>query len=256
MVFIVGLILFNTVVNAMKLAPNASATRFWTYDDPYSFSSKNITLRTNLDGSAVVQDGSSGVFMAMWTAMTTIVFSLIGFEAVSVTAGENRDLQKAESIKIATRKIGLRIILLYTLGTFTVGLNVPYTDENLQDFARNNIRSGQHSAFIVAAVINRIKFWPSLFNAFFIFSATTSGINSLYISSRILHSLAAYERAWPNLKLIHAFRLQLQHTKFGVPYYAVFTSWLMGLLAFLATERAPTIVSTIITLILLKLTVV
>ncbi|KAL9058264.1 MAG: hypothetical protein Q9162_001863 [Coniocarpon cinnabarinum] len=198
--FIVGLIVFNTIINAMQTIPRASKSRFWTYNQPYSFTSQNITLHPKPDGTAQIHDGTSGVFLAMWTAMTTIVFSVIGFEAVSVTAGENKDLQRAESIKISTKKIALRVILLYTLGTFTVGLNVPYTDENLADFA------------------------PSC------------------------------ERAWMNLKIVQAFRQQLQRTKFGVPYYAVFCSWLVGLLAFLATQQFPAVVSAISSYVVTELT--
>jgi amino acid permease len=115
---------------------------------------------------------------------------MIGFEAVSITAPENRNLREKENIKLASRKISLRIILLYTLSVFAVGLNVPYNDPNLQDFAINAVESGEHSIFIIAAVRDGVLGFPHFFNGFFIFSATSAGINALYISSRLLHALA------------------------------------------------------------------
>ena len=243
MIFIVGLIMFNIVLNGLKRVKHSPDSRFWTYDSPYSFTSQNITLRTGPDGEPVnVLGGNIGVFLAMWSAMTTIIFSLIGFETVSVTAGENKDLEKTETIKIATRKVSMRIILLYTLGCATGGLNVPYTDPNLRDYSINSIRSGEHSIFILGAVRQHLTFWPSFFNGFFIFSATTSGINSLYLSSRILHALAGIAAAWPDYPFFEKLRDKLQRTKRGVPYGAVFVSWLFGLLAYLATAREPSVV--------------
>ena len=245
MFFVVGSILFNMILNARKLSPRQNSNRFWTYSDPYGFSSQNITLGYRAGGAAVVKTGSAGVFLALWSAMTTIIFSMIWIEAVSITSGENKDLRRTESIKTASRKIILRVVLLYTLATFTVGLNVPYTDPNLIDYAVNNLRSGQHSIFILSAVRNGLTFWPDFFNGFFMFSATAAGINSLYIASRILHSLAERRNVWPNISRVQAFRKKLQQTRHGVPYYAVFVSWLFGLLAYLATKLFPAIVGII-----------
>ncbi|KAL8829028.1 MAG: hypothetical protein Q9191_002250 [Dirinaria sp. TL-2023a] len=168
MVFFVGLIMFNVINNARE------KTYFKYYQQPYSFESKNFTAH-----SGVIHGGGTAHFAAMWTAMTVTVFSMIGFEAVSITAPENKDLATEENIKLATRKISLRIILLYTLGAFVVGLNVPYDDPQLRDADVNAINNGAHSAFIVAAVRDGVLGFPSLFNAIFIFSATSAGLNAL-----------------------------------------------------------------------------
>lgn len=122
MIFFVGLILFNIVNNAR------TGTFFKNYQEPYGFESKGFT---SSDG--VFHQGGSAHFAGMGTAMIVTIFSMIGFEAVSITAPENRDLQRQESIKMATRKISLRIILLYSLGAFVGGLNVPYDDSQLSD---------------------------------------------------------------------------------------------------------------------------
>jgi amino acid permease len=242
MIFIVGLIMFNIVVSGLKRGNRNNMSRAWTYDDPYSFASRNITLRVDPNGKDNIVGGSLGVFLAFWSAMTTTIYSMIGFETISITAAENKDLGNTEAIKLASRKIAIRIVVLYSLAVLAVGLNVPYTDPNLRDLTINSIRSGQNSVFILSAVLNHLRGWPNLFNGFFLFSATTSGINSLYISSRVLHALASIPEVWPAWGLVEKFRAKLERTKVGVPYFAVFISWLFGSLAYLATKPYPAIV--------------
>src|SRR5947207_3720701 len=87
--------------------------------------------------------------------MTTAIFGLIGVETVAITAAENKDLRTEETVKIATRKICLRLTVLYTLATFTVGLNVPYTYPTIKYPAVIAFGYGQHSAFVISAVLNR-----------------------------------------------------------------------------------------------------
>lgn len=249
MVFIVGLIMFNVVISAIgngyrEVNPSNS---FWTYTNPYSFWSNNMTLNSHMDehGDLVGEPiaGSEGRFLAVWTAMTAVAFSMIGFETVAITAAENKDLRTQETVKIATRKITLRILVLYTLSAFTAGLNVPYTDENLANFAANSIRSGQYSIFVLAAVRSKLPGWAKFINGVFIFSATTSAINSLYLSSRLLHALASDHNVWPEWYFFQSLQKRLSITKYGVPMAAVFASWLFGSLAFLSSGREPTQVS-------------
>lgn len=144
---------------------------------------------------------------------------------------------------MGTRKICVRVITFYTLCALVVGFNVPYTDANLRDLAINSIGQGQRSIYILAAVRNNIHGWPHFFNGFFIFCATTSGINSLYLSSRLLHALASIREVWPENRVFQSIRARIERTKWGVPYGAIFTSWLFGLLAFLSTKQEPTVVS-------------
>ncbi|ERF69015.1 hypothetical protein EPUS_06702 [Endocarpon pusillum Z07020] len=189
MLFICMLIILNVVINTASFGTN-EPSHFKYYEEPYSFQSQNFTLHGN------TITGGPGHLASMWTAMTTTMFGMAGFDA---------------SIKLATRKISLRIILLYTLATFTAGLNVPYTDPNLKSLA----------AFL---------------NAFYVFSATSAGINALYLASRLLHALACIPEAWPRWSLTMTLRSKLQRTSYGVPKAAVFASWLFGLLGFLAVK--------------------
>jgi amino acid transporter len=136
----------------------------------------------------------------------------------------------------------MRIILLYTLTTFTVGLNVPYDEPLLTNRDISVVDNGVHSAFILAAIRAGKTVWPTFFNGFFILSATSSGMNSLYLSSRLLHALALSDNAWP--RVLRKLRDRLKETgSEGVPYNAVMASWLFGFLGYLAAAGAPSHVS-------------
>lgn len=231
-IFIVGLILFNTILNARK---RFHESRFWAYEEPYSFTRESFPIRADEDGTPTITlTGSLGGLASFWTAMTTTLFSLIGQEMIIYTAAENRDLKKAETIKIATRKISLRVIILYSLAAFTVGLNVPYDDENLRDLTLLGVTGGQNSAFIIAAIRERVKGFPHFFNGFFVFSACSTGINCLYGASRALHALASIRDAWPSGSMFESIRSRLERTRHGVPMNAVFVSWLVAFIAFLS----------------------
>lgn len=228
MLFIIMMIVLNVGLHIAQRYPH---TPFWTYNDPYSFASQNITLP---NGHVVT--GGAGQLGGMWEAMTTCLFGLIGFETVAITAAENRDLRTEETIKIATRKISLRIITLYTLATFTVGLNVPYTYPLIVDNSVISFGYGQNSAFVISAVINRLRHWPYFINDFIIFTAFSAGANGVYNASRTLHALASIPEAWPDWEPVQAFRRRVERTRYGVPHAATFISALFGLLGFLADK--------------------
>ncbi|KAF2274286.1 uncharacterized protein EI97DRAFT_435372 [Westerdykella ornata] len=240
MTFISGLIVFNVIISAIQLVPHGN--HFWTWNKPYGFSSESLVVHPSHDvDTGVVLRGEQGRFLALWTAIVAALFSFVGFETIAITAAENKDLEKHETIKLATKKLTLRITILYVLGTFVGGLNVPYNDPNLINIQISSIRAGQNSIFVLAAVRNHLRTWPSLFNAFFIFSATTSGINSLYNSSRLLHALASIPEAWP--LWAQNFRRRLERTTSrGVPLGTVTASWAVGLIAFLAVKPFPSLV--------------
>ncbi|KAF2253623.1 hypothetical protein BU26DRAFT_410135, partial [Trematosphaeria pertusa] len=228
--FLVGLILFNTVLNARH---KFHADRFWTYKDPYGFARNDFSVK-----DTHTYTGALGGLTSFWTTLTTTLFSLMGWEIIFFTAAENRDLRKTETLKLATRKITIRVLVLYALCAFTVGLNVPWDDAHLADLTIHGISGGQNSVFILAAVRERVKVIPHLFNAFFIFSPFSTAINNLYGASRILHALASHRDAWPEWGFFEAIRSRLESTRMGVPMNAVFVSWLVGFLAFLSTNES------------------
>ena len=119
------MILLNTIIHSRQLVKGQTRL-FWTYNEPYSFISKNITL-----SDSTVVSGGGAQLAGFWEAMTTAVFGLIGIETVAITAAENKDLRTEETVKIATRKISMRLLILYALATFTVRLNICYLKRNM-----------------------------------------------------------------------------------------------------------------------------
>jgi yeast amino acid transporter len=228
MLFIITMIILNVFLQIKQPVQHGA---FWTYNNPYSFASQNITLP-----NGAVVGGGGGQLGGMLEAMTTCLFGMIGFETVAITAAENKDLRTEETMKIATRKISLRIITLYTLATFTVGLNVPYTYPLIKDTQVISFGYGQNCAFLISTVLNRMRYWPYFINDFIIFSATTAGANGIYNASRTLHALASVPDAWPDWGPIQSFRRRLERTSYGVPHAAVICSWMFGLLGFLASN--------------------
>jgi len=233
-IFIVIMIVLNVVLHIVQPVYHGP---FWTYNDPYSFAARNITLP---NGHVVT--GGPGQLGGMWEAMTTCLFGMIGFETVAITAAENRDLRTEETMKIATRKISLRIITLYTLATFAVGLNVPYTYPLIQDNRVISFGYGQNSVFVIATVLNRLTSWPYFINDFIVFTAFSAGANGLYNASRTLHALASIPDAWPDWEPIQALRRRLERTRYGVPHTAALVSWLFGLLGFLADNPSSQVI--------------
>jgi yeast amino acid transporter len=242
LIVIVGIIMMNTIINANNTRTNGTS-HFQLYQLPWGFFS-NQTVTDPSGGRTYTFTGGTGRLVGMWSAMNTIFFSLQGFFTVSVTAAENKHVERDEAIKLATRKVSLRVILLYVLVVFTVGLNVPYNDKNLQDQTISSIRRGQNSPIIIACIHNGIVGWPHFFNAFYIFSAFSCGVNGLFIASRLLHALASIRNVWPNTGWGANIKARLERTSSkGVPVNAVFVSWLFGLLGFLAVKPSPARVS-------------
>jgi len=237
LIVITGIILFNVALNAHN-SQTQGKNAFQFYSSPYGFFS--ASTKTDPGARTYTFTGDTGRLVGMWSAMNTIFFSLQGFFTVSVTAAENKHVDRDESIKLASRKISLRVILLYVLVVFTVGLNVPYNDLNLQDTTISSIRRGQNSPIIIACIRNGIKGWPHFFNAFYIFSAFSCGVNGIYIASRLLHALASVRNVWPATGWGNEIKVRLEKTSSkGVPINAVFVSWLFGLLGFLAVKPLP-----------------
>jgi amino acid transporter len=213
-------------------------------NSPYGFAAKNMTV-TTANGTTTIE-GSTGQFLSFWTSLTAVCWSLVGFETIGVTAAENRDLERWETMRLASKKLFMRITTLYTLATFAASLNVPMNDAQLRAINRDSRISGQHSIFVLAAVRNHLVGWPSFFNGFFIFSALTSAVNAVYVSSRLLHALASIPEVWP--LWAQKFRKRLERTSsHGIPLGTVAVSWLFGLLAFLAVKSYPSTILSRIT---------
>src|SRR5437667_6984175 len=83
------------------------------------------------------------------TTFINVLFSFVGMDIVAATAAESRALSDAESMKMAARKINLRIITLYSLAVLTASFVVPMDHPFINGGGQS---VGSHSVFIIAVV--------------------------------------------------------------------------------------------------------
>jgi amino acid transporter len=171
------------------------------------------------------------VWRILRTTFVNIMFAYIGMDIVAATAAESTSLADAESMKMAARKTNIRIVTLYSLAvlaaSFMVPMNHPFINGGGQSV-------GSHSVFLIAVVEAGLPMAAHFFNAVFVFSSFTCAINSLYVASRVLHTLALREQTGPDF-----ITLRLQHTRSGVPIRAVLVTAAMMLIGFMGRTGSP-----------------
>jgi amino acid transporter, AAT family len=115
----------------------------------------------------------------VWLALTLAITSYMGVEVIAVTAGEARD--PAKSIPRAMRTIVFRLIVFYVLA---IGIMLAMTPWN----QTGSDLTG--SPFVRALSIARIPFAAGIMNLVVITAALSSANTNLYLTTRMLFSLA------------------------------------------------------------------
>ena len=156
-------------------------------------------------------------------------------DIVAATAAESRALADAESMKMAARKINIRIITLYSLAVLTASFVVP-TDHPFINGQGQSV--GAHSVFIIAVVEAGLPAAAHAFNAIFVFSSFTCAINSMYIASRVLHTLALRDQTGPEF-----ITRRLRACRSGVPVRAVLVTAGIMLIGYMGRSGSPGAVS-------------
>lgn len=152
-------------------------------------------------------------------------------DIAAATAAESKALADSEAMKMASRKISLRIITLYALTMLTASFTVPLDHKFLNGDAQS---VGAQSIFVIAAVEAGLPALAHFYNAMYLFSAFTCAINSMYVASRVLHTLALRDQTGPEwitkrLRLCHA----------GVPIRTVFVTAGLMLVAYMGPTGSP-----------------
>jgi amino acid transporter len=163
--------------------------------------------------------------------LLNVAFSYVGMDIFAATAAESRVLADPEGMKMAARKISVRVVTLYTLAMLTASFMIPMTHPFINGAAQS---VGARSIFIIAVVEAGIPMAAHFFNAVFVFSSFTCAINSLYVSSRVLHTLALQDQTGPEW-LTH----RLRQCRNGVPVRAVLATSTVGLIAFMGRSGDP-----------------
>lgn len=204
-------------------------TRYW--NDPYSFFSPTYAVKDEEFKTIRTITGSLGTLLGVWTTFTNVLFSYIGMDIVAATAAESRALADVESMKMAARKVNLRVITLYSLAMLTASFVVPMD----HPFINGNASSvSARSVFIIAVVEAGMPNAAHFFNAVFCFSAFTCAINSMYIATRVLHTLALRGQTGPEF-----ITKRLRACRSGVPVRAVLVTGALMMVAYMGRYGAP-----------------
>ncbi|KAL1953034.1 hypothetical protein VTO42DRAFT_3743 [Malbranchea cinnamomea] len=229
--FITLLIVMMLILSTMQPRANAYyreplGTKYW--DSPYSFFAPVYNVKGR-DGEIQRQiEGSVGTLLGVWTTMINVIFSYVGMDIFAATAAESKALPDSESMKMAARKISIRAVTLYAFAMLTVSFAVPRDHR----FLNNEWQSaGASSPFVIAVVEAGLPTVAHFFNAVFLFSAFTCAINSMYVASRVLHTLALRDQTGPEF-----ITKRLRRCHAGVPLRAVLATALMMLLGYLGPE--------------------
>ncbi|KAG7450864.1 amino acid permease [Guyanagaster necrorhizus] len=206
---IVGLIILGVILD-LGGGPNRDRLGFRYWKNPGPF--------VNYQGIT----GAKGQFLGFWTVLTQAAFSFIGTEVVAISAGEAKNPR--QTLPKAIRKVYVRIILFYILGTLVIGLLVPSSD------ARLNLNDGTaaSSPFVIAIENAGLSVLPHIINAALLTSAWSAAASDLYTSSRALYGLAATGNA-PRVFLITL--------KNGLPIVSILTCASSGLLAYMSVNE-------------------
>ncbi|OSX57087.1 hypothetical protein POSPLADRAFT_1036975 [Postia placenta MAD-698-R-SB12] len=128
--------------------------------------------------------GVKGQFLGFLAVLNQAAFSFFGSEVPGIAAGEVIDATR--NVPRALKRVWVRIILIYILSIFAVGLTVPQTSVDL----RANASNGLSSPFVIA--LSRAKWTvPANFiNAIIMLSAFSAAASDIYIGSRFMFFLA------------------------------------------------------------------
>ncbi|KAK3384730.1 amino acid transporter [Podospora didyma] len=233
-IFIIMLIVLMLVISTMEPRANAYykqpiSTRYW--NAPYSFfnpvyhvKDEDLQIRRTITGSV-------GTLLGVWTTFTNVLFSYVGMDIVAATAAESRALADVESMKMAARKINLRIITLYSLAVMTASFVVPMDHPFINGQGQS---VGAHSVFIIAVVEAGMPAAAHFFNAVFVFSAFTCAINAMYIASRVLHTLALRGQTGPEF-----ITRRLRQCRSGVPVRSVLVTGGIMMVGYMGRSGSP-----------------
>ncbi|KAK2747294.1 hypothetical protein FQN57_002192 [Myotisia sp. PD_48] len=234
LIFIVLLIVMMVVLDTMKPRKDAYydqplGTKYW--DKPYGFF--NTVYKVKGDDGSVQREfkGSVGTFLGMWTTLINVIFSYVGMDIVAATAAESKSLADSEAMKMAARKINLRIITLYTLAMLTASFVVPHDHPFLNGKGQS---VGSQSIFVIAVVEAGLPIAAHVFNAMYLFSAFTCAINAMYVASRVLHTLALRDQTGPEWITR---RLRVCHL--GVPLRTVLATAVVMLVGYMGPTGSP-----------------
>lgn len=195
------------------------------WNHPYSFFNSVFAVTTEKGVHQRDITGTIGAFLNMWSTIINSIFAYTGMDILVATAAESKALSDAESMKMGARKISLRVVTLYVLSILTASFVVPRDHPFINGGGQS---AGSHSLFVIAAVEAGLPNLAQFFNAMFVFSAFTCSINTMYVASRVMHTMALLGYTGPEW-----ITRRLRACRGGVPVRAVLVTGLIMLIAYI-----------------------
>ena len=161
-----------------------------------------------------------------------VSFSYVGMDLFAAKAAESRILANSEGMKMATRKINIRVIVLYTLAVLMGSFVVPTDHKFINGEEGQSL--GARSVFLIAVVEAGMPSAAHFYNSVFVFSSFTCAINSMYNASRVMHTLALRAQTGPEF-----ITRRLRQCRSGVPTRTVMVTAVMMLIGFMGRSGSP-----------------
>lgn len=156
------------------------------------------------------------------TAFLLAGFSFQGTEIVGIASGESEHPEKA--VPKAINAVFWRILIFYIGGVAVIGFLLPYTDENLASAGLDNLAC---SPFTLVFQRAGLAVAASIMNTVIITSVLSCGNAGMYVSTRMLYSLAEEGKA-P--------KIFAKCNKRGVPIYALNATTVIAAFCFLTAQ--------------------
>ncbi len=137
---------------------------------------------------AYLADGNTGRFLGLFSTLVNAAYSYAGVEMVAVAAGESENPRR--NVPKAVRRVFWRILFFYVLGSFAIGVLIPYNDKRLLDAISNNSHEAAASPWVIAIYRAGVPVLPSIVTAVILTSATSAANAFLFTGSRYLYALA------------------------------------------------------------------
>lgn len=160
--------------------------------------------------------------LAVLGAFLLAGFSFQGTEIVGIASGESEHPEKA--VPKAINAVFWRILIFYIGAVAIVGFLLPYTDENLTKTGLENLAV---SPFTLVFQRAGLAVAASIMNAVILTSVLSCGNAGMYVSTRMLFSLAEEGKA-P--------KIFAKVNKRGVPIYALNLTTLIAAFCFLTAQ--------------------
>lgn len=215
----VGLIIY-TFVTMLGANPLHDRFGFRYWRDPGSF-------------AEVYSTGSLGRFLGFLTCLVQASYTVAGPDYLSMAAGETENPRVV--LRSAYNKVFGRLMAFFVLGSMAVGINAPYTSQELVDAYTNNKPGAAASPYVVAMNRLQIRVLPDIVNALILSACLSAGNSYVFCASRSLFGLALEGRA-P--------RVLTRCTKDGVPIYCVLLVLAISLISFLQVSSGSAVVLT------------